>query len=719
MKISKLSDGIYHIYSSDKNSSMLYRYGILSRDEELDSDKGCIFSENTIELEGLNGKTKILYNKNLKGYSMDIPLDKAERLFGTGDASRENLMIRGMKIDIRVDDYVSYGPMPVLLSSLGWGLLVNTTYASVFDIGKTDKDKVNIRVGGGDPDIYLFSADSLKGLIQKLTLVTGRPMVLPKFAYGLSFVENEQTDARGMLWDIKTLRERNIPCDVIGLEPNWMEKFYDYSVDKKWNKDQFYLPVWEDENTSSDFTFFYPMRKMGMKLSLWLCCDYDLFWAEDNNFTEENTQTAAQRDGINDPNLRFNVKMDKITDVTKCWFEHLKKFVDNGASAFKLDGAKQILFHSDRLWGGKYLDEEVHNVYPVIYAKQMTEGFKNYTGRRLFVYSAGAYAGIQKYAATWAGDTGGGEGTVLSILGHAMCGHSNTTCDLEVKDKKAIHYGFLTPWSQYFCWANWKYPWFMDDETEELIRYYANLRSSLVPYIYTMAHKAYNTGLAIARPLPLMYEDTDRFDDVKNAYMLGDKLYVGVFDMNLKLPSGRWIDYFTGDIYEGDTQYKIPKGRAGALFVKEGSVFVTMKPQKYVLEKEHDYIINVYPGCDDSFTLTEDDGFTYDYEDGKVCTTDIIMENSSKDGFDLTVLKRKGSFEGRLDNGSDINKNSIPEILPSGEVGDMEVKIFGKMPKAVTLKGEEVSFTYSENASSFILKSELHKAEDVTYKIIY
>ena len=42
----------------------------------------------------------------------------------------------------------------------------------------------------------------------------------------------------------------------------------------------------------------------------------------------------------------------------------------------------------------------------------------------------------------------------------------------------------------YFCWANWKYPWFMDDETEETIRFYSNLRSSLIPYIYTLAHKA-------------------------------------------------------------------------------------------------------------------------------------------------------------------------------------------------------------------------------------
>ncbi len=719
MNISKVSDGIYHIHSGDKNASMLYRYKILSPDTCLEPDDNCVYSDDKITLLTKCGKTEFIYTPQSKGYIISIGLGEDERLFGTGDATRENLMIRGMKINIRIDDFDSYGPMPIMLSSYGWGLLVNSTYTSVFDCGCNNKDTAKITVTGGEFDIYLFKADTLKALISKLTSVTGRAAVLPKFAYGLSFVENEQIDTRGMLWDIKTLRNRNIPCDVIGLEPNWMETSYDYTLDKKWNKEQFYLPVWEDANTSSDFTFFYPMRKMGMNLSLWLCNDYDLFYAEDKNFEEEAPKNTSTHDGIVDPNLRFNVKMDKITDTTVPWFEHLKKFVDNGAAAFKLDGAKQILYHRDRLWGGKYLDDEVHNVYPVIYAKQMTEGFAEYTGRRLFLYTAGAYVGIQKYAATWAGDTGGGEKTVLSLMTHAMCGHSNTTCDLEVKDPYAIHYGFLTPWSQYFCWANWKYPWFMGDETEELIRFYANLRSSLVPYIYTMAHIAYSTGISILRPLPLMYEDTDRFDNVKNAYMLGDKLYVGVFDMNLKLPQGKWVDYWNGDIYEGDICYSIPKGRAGALFVKMGSVFVTMKPQKYILEKEHDYIVNVYPGGDDMFTLIEDDGYTYDYQSGGICTTDILMKNTNDAGFELTVCARKGSFEGRPDNGSDIASNSIPKIAPCGEVRDMEIKIHGKKPASIECMGSHINFDYADNTAMFIIDAKNHSKGDVTYKITY
>lgn len=54
-------------------------------------------------------------------------------------------------------------------------------------------------------------------------------------------------------------------------------------------------------------------------------------------------------------------------------------------------------------------DEEMHNLFPLIYAKQMSLGYRNHTGKRAMIYTSGGYTGIQKYVATWAGDTGGGQ----------------------------------------------------------------------------------------------------------------------------------------------------------------------------------------------------------------------------------------------------------------------------------------------------------------------
>ncbi|MEG0767751.1 MAG: hypothetical protein RR482_08540, partial [Clostridia bacterium] len=96
---------------------------------------------------------------------------------------------------------------------------------------------------------------------------------------------------------------------------------------------------------------------------------------------------------IADTHFQTGMLMDQITKPDEPWFEHLKKFVDNGASAFKLDGSNQIIEHKDRLYAGQYLDEEVHNVYPVLYGKQMMQGFSDYTGRRALIYTCGIYAG--------------------------------------------------------------------------------------------------------------------------------------------------------------------------------------------------------------------------------------------------------------------------------------------------------------------------------------
>ena len=717
MQLNFLKNTSFHISEGNPEKCMLYRYGVLAKDETVESNDFCKIDGETICLSAKR-KVEISVEKKSAGYRLSIPMGDKERFFGAGDSTRKSVALRGQLLKMNIQNVIGYGPMPIFLSSDGWAFVLNCTYASYFDFGTKNPELLTIDVTNGDIDFYLFKGESLLELIKNITDITGKPTILPKFAYGLTFVQNEQIDTRGLLWDIRTLRELDIPCDTMGLEPAWMDKHYDFSTDKKWSKERFYLPEWKPDNQSDYFSFFYAMRRMGMQLSLWLCENYDLFYEEEKiaPLKKEAEEIEAQ---IVDQNLAAESRIDHNTKIGEPWFEHLKKFVDNGASAFKLDGATQVLHHPDRLWAGKFLDDEVHNVYPVILAKQMANGFREYTDRRLLLYTPGAFTGTQQYAATWAGDTGGGADTVVSVLNYAMCGHSNATCDIDVTPE-ALHYGFLLPWAQYFCWANWRYPWFMGDEIENTVRFYAKLRSSLFPYLYAMAYKAYSEAVPMVRPLPLMYETEERFDDVKNAYMLGDSLYVGVFDMNLKLPEGKWIDYFTGEVYEGDMVYDIPEGKGGALFVKEGSILVTMKPQKFILEKQHDYIVDVYPSktVEASFTLFEDDGFTYDYEKGLGCFTTIETKNRSEKGFELVINPRTGSFPGRPDNGHDIMKNSVPKISSEQPEKNMAVVLHGQKASEILLDGKSVEFSYDGKDTTFVANTADRGEKHLVYNII-
>lgn len=709
----QISEKITRIF--ERNDSMLTRYNIL-RDGDAETT---IFEGSSVEFKTKNRTLTVSYENVGKGFEIRIPLSKSERIYGGGDSQRETIMHRGNAITMDVRNVVCYSPISFFMSTDGWGILVNCTYKHVFDIDKTEKDTMVITAEEGTLDFYIFTGENFAELLKLYTDISGKPTMLPKYAYGFMMCENDQCNAYTLHQSCKNFRDIDIPCDTISLEPGWMETYYDYSTNKRWDPVKFELPYWYPENTSARRTFFFPMREMGMSLNLWLCEDYDLFYEEEGSLLRSAEATFFENADIVDRNLEKEVRIDKISDEKEPWFEHLKKFVDNGAAGFKLDAATQVLYHPDRLWGGKFLDAEAHNAYCVVLAKQMYNGFREHTDRRPLIFTADCIAGSQQYTSCWSGDTGGGPKTIVALLNYAMSAQPHTSCDMDILDPKGLHYGFLIPFSQLNNWAKWLYPWYFKAERQEVIRFYSKLRSSLFPYIYAAAHNAHNTGYPIMRPLPLVYEDTDRFDNAKNIYMLGDSLLVGVFDMHFDLPDGVWIDYFTGKEYQGTIDYEIPEGKGGVLFAKKGSVIFTMKPQQYLLEKEHDYEIRVYPGADCEAKMIEDDGWSFDYEEGKVATTRASITNTKIDGFEFTLNKREGSFDGKPDNGHDHFDNSIPKVSGMQPVRDITIKIFGQEGMSVEQNGKKIETVYEDGFVTFVVEAELHDAGDVTYEIKY
>ena len=395
------------------------------------------------------------------GFCAEFELTEGEKLYGLGDETRDRIQKRGHTAKMWVENVACYVPIPFLMSTGGWAIFLNTTWRHFFDVGDSQKDRLHFWGTGGQLDYYLIVGESLPILIDRYTEITGKPHLLPLWGYGLTFVCNQQANAREMLDDCLNFRRENIPCDLVGLEPGWMEKNYDFTTQKKWHPEKFYIPYWSQKGPH---TFLGAAERLGFKMSLWLCCDYDLSIAEEKIFevtSTEDTESSNrhpddfEQDGHFGPVSKPEKKLETEYEP---WFEHLKKFVDQGASAFKMDGSNQVVEHPDRKWGNGMTDEEMHNLYPTLLNKQMSLGFKEHTGKRSMIYSSGGYAGIQKYSATWAGDTGGGSKPLVSILNHGLSGHSNASCDMDVFSHAGIHFGFLMPWSQLCSWAYWRHP---------------------------------------------------------------------------------------------------------------------------------------------------------------------------------------------------------------------------------------------------------------------
>ena len=593
------------------------------------------------------------------GFSLDIKATPNEQFYGLGDVNRETLEKRGTIAQIWVKNVKSYVPVPFLMSSNGWAVFSNTTNRHNFDICSTNPDSLKIWGYYGDMDIIFFAGESYLSLLNQYTNISGKPCLLPKFGYGLTFVCNQQASAKDMLDDAMNFRNRGIPCDVIGLEPGWMETYYDKSVNKKFDDDRFYIPPWiSNSSEAMENTFFGALKRLGFKLSLWMCCDYDLSFEEERtavipslpiNSTEETDYLPSKDDFEQDMNIGHEpLSMDEYTVRDEAFFEHLKKFVDMGAKAFKLDGAWQVNEHPDRKWGNGMDDEEMHNLYPLLLSKQMSTGFSDHTGNRSMIYSSGGFAGIQQYAATWAGDTGGGPKPLASMLNHAMSGHVNTSCDMLVFSKEGIHFGFLQSWSQVCSWAYWRHPWLLGKELEGVFKEYANLRYSLIPYIYSTAYEAYLYARPIMRPLPLIYPDDKAAGNVVNEYLFGDNFLVSCFDDSLYLPEGKWIDFFTGKDYQGPFtgKYEIPEGKGGGLFVRAGAIIPMQPVIDYIGEKGIDkLILEIYPHGDSSFTIYDDDGITLNYKEGIRSEMKVSCKADDKN-VHIEISERTGTFDG-------------------------------------------------------------------------
>ncbi len=562
---------------------------------------------------------------------LEFSAEKDEDWIGFGDQTRERLYHRGHTATCWVSNVASYIPVPFFMSTHGYAILVNTTHQVLFDMGCTNADTFSWQDARGVVDFYVFAAPTFKELIALYTDLTGKPKLPPEWSFGLWYICRTQANDAEVMSDALNLRREGIPCDLIGLEPGWMEDNYDQTIAKNWNTTRFPLPDWQKK---CQFTFIKTLQRMGFHLELWLCNDFDLSFEEERRIkrlAEEKEATAAvfQADAEQDMHFAQPIYLDLISKRDEAWFEHLKKFVAWGADFFKQDGAFQVCTHPDRLYGNGMLDAEMHNLYPLLYSRQMWEGFAEYTKRRPVVFTVSGWTGFQSWCGTWTGDTGGRLETLGAMLNTAMLGHCWVTNDMEVTQKEGIHFGYLQPWSQINSWTYFRMPWLQGGELLALHQFYSQLRSRLIPYIYSWARSATLTAIPLMLPLNIEFQDDKNCRTILHEYLLGRDLLVSIYKDEVYFPRGQWKDFWSGRVIAGESRQKItwPENRGGGLFLRSGGIVPLGPVMQYRGERPVDEIeLYLFPAeTASTFTLYEDDGITFEYLQGKFTLTEISL----------------------------------------------------------------------------------------------
>ena len=92
---------------------------------------------------------------------------------------------------------------------------------------------------------------------------------------------------------------------------------------------------------------------------------------------------------------------------------------------------------------------------------------------------------------------------------------------------------------------------------EPITRKYAELRYQLIPYTYTLAREARDTGMPLMRALWLHYPEDERARGIGSEYLWGrDLLVAPVFKKGLEtrevyLPAGVWYDWWSNERHTG------------------------------------------------------------------------------------------------------------------------------------------------------------------------
>jgi alpha-glucosidase (family GH31 glycosyl hydrolase) len=248
-------------------------------------------------------------------------------------------------------------------------------------------------------------------------------------------------------------------------------------------------------------------------------------------------------------------------------------------------------------------------------------------------------------------------------------------------------------------------PWLWGEEYENAMRNVYQMRSQLMPYIYSSVWQCHVDMLPLNRPMYIDYSQQNEAYRNSQQLMLGDLLLgapvtspcdstTGLAAQTAWLPDKDvWYDMFTGERMEGGTYTIYSDINRFPLFVK-GGYPLPMQPymERMASEPLSTLIVRCYPGREgdeNRYTLYEDDGISVDYERDGYATTQLEYRQKGN-SVQIIVHPAQGSYKGQL------QKRAYRFELP-------EFASISKKPVA-TLNGKKVKLVKDDTLHGFVLE---------------
>lgn len=660
-----------------------------------------------------SGKLKVIYKdllitQNSEGikndlFSVDFSCEKAH-FFGFGekmgylDKRGKNFKMINYDFPLHTPDldpmYISI-PFFIIIfpRKSAIGIFIDTTSYAFFNI-REDGFTISSRDNG--LTMYFIHGPGVDQVISRFTGMVGRMEMPPAWAIG--YQQSRWSYSRTEALEVaKKMREKEIPCDVIYLDIDYMNDYRVFTWKNEFENSRFSESLHDigfkvvtivDPGVKIDNN--YEIYESGKSIDafvkgkdgkhfvgyVWpgrcnfpdfLRSDVREWWARSHRALFENGVDGIWND-MNEPAIVWtDSKTKKVSELFK---EELNfQILGEAKSLFAQDDFGDEIFHEDdrgKIWP----HYKVRNIYAYLEAMATKRAFEIYKpNKRSFILTRAGFAGIQKYAAVWTGDNSSWwehlEIEMPISMGLGLSGVAFTGADVGGFGGDA-NGELLARWTEMGAFFPFfrnhsaigtarQEPWSFGDGIEKIVKKYVRLRYELFPYIYTAFYFSHKNGIPIMKPLFMVDQDNENLYSINDEFIFGDSILVSPITRPnttwrmVYIPKDRWIDIRNGNVYEGDHVYKIDAPLDEIpVFVKENSIIFRTDAMNYIFENgKMNLYADVYGNSAIGY-LYEDDGETLNYKNGEYNLYEFAV-GKTVDGYTMGVKSLNHGYDGRYE----------------------------------------------------------------------
>lgn len=569
----------------------------------------------------------------------------------------------------------SYKNIPFFVTNKNYGVFINHPELVSLEVASEHVSKVQFSVAGEYLNYYVIGGSSMKQVLQNYARLTGKPALPPAWTFGLWLSTSFTTsyDEQTVNQFVDGMLERDLPMHVFHFDCFWMKEFHWCNFE------------WDDRVFPEPEQMLQRLKEKGLKICVWI----NPYIAQRSHLFDEAKANGYLLKRENGDVWQWDLWQPGMgvvdfTNPEACeWYaSKLRRLIRMGVDCFKTDFGERI--PTDVVYADGSEPLKMHNYYTFLYNKVVFDLLEEELGKgEAVLFARSATAGSQQYPVHWGGDCAANYpsmaeslrgGLSLGLSGFGFWSHdiggfeSSSTADVY---KRWIAFGLLSSHSRLHGSKSYRVPWLYDEESVDVLRHFTQLKCRMMPYLFSKAIEAADTGIPMMRAMVLEFTDDPTCAFLDRQYMLGDALLVApIFNdkgiAQYYLPAGEWTHFLTGEKVKGGqwrTEHQdylsIP------LFARPNSVIavgaVDKKPNYDYAEGVTFHLFATDAGSTIATTVFSDEGkeelvFTANKEDNRI----IIQVEGSEKSWHVHVrgVERIASI-----NGADMEHHPLGVIL--------------------------------------------------------